>query len=281
MKIKKILKLMSLSIVILHFLIAIFGGAIIPYPINRQFSQSVEMGKILDRYKRNVQKKNINELHILGLDEQNRDVFSRLIIATRTDFLIGFFVVIFSFIIGLPLGYIAGYYNNWRNIIIKFYVEIFAAIPTLFLMLLLSYSYSGANYKYILIFTISIYGSTRVIKILEKKVSILKNEPFVLIAKNLGKSDFYIISRHIIPYTISTIGFITFSNFRLAIFTETSLSFLGYGLPDNTPSWGNMLISGANLFHTAPNLIYTVGFTMTFFILGYFLTGNIFKTSEV
>ncbi len=177
--------------------------------------------------------------HFMGIDSAGRDVFARVLYGLRTSLTFGLLLVICSMLIGIVAGSIQGYYGGLIDITGQRLVEIWSALPFLYVMILMG-SVFGRSFILLLI----VYGLFNWIGIsyyIRAEFLRLRRQEFVEAAKCMGISSFRIIFRHILPNGL--IPVITFFPFQLvgAIGALAALDYLGFGLPPPTPSWGELL----------------------------------------
>lgn len=190
-------------------------------------------------------------LHLFGTDNLGRDVFSRLMHATQVSLSVGVLGVIISFILGLAIGGLAGFFGGRVDSAIMRCIDFLRAIPTLPLWLGLSAALprDWTNVQVYLAITIilAFIGWTRLARTVRSKMLALREEDFVMAARFAGCSTPRIISRHMLPsfasYLIVDIT-IALPNMILG---ETALSFLGLGLREPSVSWGVLLNSAQNI----------------------------------
>jgi microcin C transport system permease protein len=177
--------------------------------------------------------------HIFGLDESGRDVFVRILYATRIGLSFGLILAMTATVLGIIIGAIQGYFGGKLDICIQRFTEIWAALPFLYIMALLG-NLLGRSFGLLLL----VYGCFCWIGLsyyMRAEFLRLRNRPFVAAARCLGLSNRRIIFSHILPNALTPV--ITLFPFLLvgAIGTLVSLDFLGFGLPPLTPSWGELL----------------------------------------
>jgi ABC-type dipeptide/oligopeptide/nickel transport system permease subunit len=179
-----------------------------------------------------------------GIDDLGRDFFTRIVYGARVSLTIGFSAALFSVLIGIPLGAIAGYFGGPADWFIMRVIELFSVVPSLLAAMLLGSLTRGGFFTIILI--AALFGWVQVCLLVRAQVKAFREKEFVRAAQALGASPWYIIRRHLIPNSISPIiiGFVL--AIPLAMMLEASLSFLGIGVPPPTPSWGQMISIGIN-----------------------------------
>jgi peptide/nickel transport system permease protein len=184
-------------------------------------------------------------LFVLGTDVQGRDVWSRLIYATRTSMTIGLVSVALSLVLGVALGGVSGYLGGLTDTVIQRVIEILRSIPTIPLWMGLAAAlpsdWSVVQVYFAITIIISLIGWTELARVVRGRFISLKEEDFVMAAELLGCSKARIIFRHMVPSFVSHIIAATTLAIPAIIISETSLSFLGLGLRPPAISWGVLL----------------------------------------
>ena len=180
--------------------------------------------------------------HWFGIDNLGRDFYTRIVYGARVSLTIGFTAALFSVVIGIPLGALAGYFGGKADWFIMRIIELFSVVPPLLAAMLLGALTRGGYFTIILI--AALFGWVQVCLLVRAQVKAFREKEFVRAAQALGASPWYIIRRHLIPNSISPIivGFVL--AIPLAMMLEASLSFLGIGVPPPTPTWGQMINEG-------------------------------------
>lgn len=199
--------------------------------------------------------------HVLGTDELGRDVLTRVIFAGRISLLIGGAVALLQLIIGVPLGVLAGYYRGWIDDVINALLQIMRGIPIFYLLIVLSSLFKPNLFSLILV--LGVIGWTGVCRQVRGIVLSLREREYIVAARALGASDHRIFFHHLLPNVSSIILVVTSFSVASTIITESSLSFLGFGVQAPTPSWGNMLNNALTGFTIAPWLIVVPGIFIT------------------
>ena len=211
--------------------------------------------------------------HILGTDDQARDVAARLIYGFRISVLFGFTLVIFSSIVGVAAGLVQGFYGGWLDLIFQRFIEIWGGLPQLYILIILA-SVVEPNFWWLLGLLL-LFSWAGLVGVVRAETLRARNLDFVRAARALGVSNGKIMFRHVLPNAM--VATITFLPFILAgsVTTLTALDFIGFGLPPGSPSLGEMLQQGKNNLQ-APWL----GFT-GFFAIATLLTLLVFAGEAV
>jgi peptide/nickel transport system permease protein len=190
-------------------------------------------------------------LFLMGTDMQGRDLWSRLMFATRTSMTIGLVSVALSLVLGVVLGGISGYFGGVMDTIIQRIIEILRSIPTIPLWMGLAAAlpsdWSIVQVYFAITIIISLIGWTELARVVRGRFISLKEEDFVMAAELVGCSKTRIIFRHMVPSFISHIIAATTLAIPAIIISETSLSFLGLGLRPPAISWGVLLQDAQNI----------------------------------
>jgi len=190
-------------------------------------------------------------LFLMGTDVQGRDLWSRLMYATRTSLVIGLASVALSLILGVVLGGISGYYGGMIDTVIQRIIEILRSLPTIPLWMGLAAALPSTwtvNQVYFAItLIISLLGWTELARVVRGRFLSLREEDFVMAARLSGCSRMRIIFRHMVPSFLSHIIAATTLALPAMIISETSLSFLGLGLRPPAISWGVLLQDAQNI----------------------------------
>jgi len=182
--------------------------------------------------------------HLFGTDNLGRDVFSRVIVATRLDLTISVLAVLISFIIGSFLGTLAGYWGGWLDIFLSRILDTIMAFP-LFVLAMGIVAALGNTIENI-IYATAIINIPFYARLVRAEVNIRREASFVHAAKMAGNSEFKILAIHIFPNTLPPMMVQVSLNLGWAILNAAGLSFIGLGVRPPTPEWGIMVAEGAN-----------------------------------
>tara|TARA_Y100000590_G_scaffold127305_1_gene145540 strand:- start:7507 stop:8538 length:1032 start_codon:yes stop_codon:yes gene_type:complete len=195
----------------------------------------------------------------LGTDDQARDVLARLIYGFRISVLFGLTLTFFSMIIGVAAGAIQGYFGGNIDLFFQRFMEIWSAIPTLYVLIILA-SVVQPNFWWLLIILL-LFSWMGYVGVVRAEFLRARNFDYVRAAKSLGVSNLKIIFRHLLPNaTVATITFLPFS-LSASVTALSGLDFLGFGLPPGSASLGEMVNQGRNNLQ-APWLGLTSFFTL-------------------
>ncbi|PEJ59526.1 peptide ABC transporter permease [Bacillus sp. AFS002410] len=183
--------------------------------------------------------------HWLGTDYGGRDIFGQLIIGTRNSFTIGFFITIITNILGLALGLVAGYFGGWVDGVVMRIIDFFLSLPTLMLIIVFVTvvpTFSIVNF----ILIMSLFLWTGKARLIRSKVLSESELDYVAAAKAIGTPNWKIIISHVLP-NVSSLIIVAFTlNLAGNIGIESGLTFLGFGLPESTPSLGTLVSYATN-----------------------------------
>ncbi len=186
-------------------------------------------------------------LFLLGTDGYGRDQFSRLLYGGQISLLAGLLAAGLSLGLGLLLGAVAGFYGTWLDEVIMRGAELFLALPWLYLLFavraFLPLHISPAQAFLLVISVIGLIGWGRPARLIRGVVLSAKERDFVLAARGFGASGFYLLRRHVLPQTFGVLLTQAALLIPQYILAEVTLSFLGLGVGEPVPSWGNMLAS--------------------------------------
>ena len=195
----------------------------------------------------------------LGTDDQARDVLARIIYGFRISILFGFTLTFFSMLIGVSAGAIQGYFGGKIDLFFQRFMEIWSAIPTLYVLIILA-SIVQPNFWWLLAILL-LFSWMGYVGVVRAEFLRARNLDYVRAARALGVSNYQIMFRHLLPNaTVATITFLPFS-LSASVTALSGLDFLGFGLPPGSASLGEMVNQGRNNLQ-APWLGLTSFFTL-------------------
>jgi len=182
------------------------------------------------------------EYNWLGTDDQGRDVVARLIYGFRISVLFGLILTIVSSVIGVAAGAVQGYFGGWTDLLFQRFIEIWTAIPSLYLLLIIS-SVLVPGF-FVLLGILLLFSWVALVGLVRAEFLRGRNFEYIQAARALGVSNLKIMFRHLLPNAmVATMTFLPFI-LSSSVMTLTSLDFLGFGLPPGSPSLGEMLSQG-------------------------------------
>lgn len=243
-------------------------GTIDPAEINPVF-RNKRPG--VERTVREPDGKETTFVHRFGTDSLGRDVYSRVVYGARVSLLIGVTVAAFSVALGLVIGLVAGYVR-WLDGIIMRFMDGLMSIPAILLAMgVVSLSRAGIA---AVIIAIVVPEIPRVVRLVRSIVLSIREEPYVEAAITVGTPTPTLLVRHVLPNTMAPLivqgTFICAS----AILIEAILSFLGIGIPPETPTWGNIMAEGRSLFRIYPHNIFYPGICLALAVLAINMLGD-------
>ena len=210
--------------------------------------------------------------YLLGSDFLGRDVLSRIIYGARVSLLVGIFAVLGAGSIGVVVGAVAGYYGKWVDEVLMRLVDMGLAVPGLLLALVIVMLLGAGMWNVVLVLSATGWlGFARVTRGVTLSV---KERDFILAARSYGAADSRIITRHLIPNLIAPIIVLGSQQLGVFIYAESSLSFLGLGVPLETPTWGSMIAQGRSYLDTSWWVSTLPGIVLTITVLGAFYFGD-------
>lgn len=227
----------SLILILVFILLAVFADVIAPYGINEsQFTSP---------------KAPPSAAHIFGTDELSRDIFSRILYASRVSLFIGFAPTTINLIIGTTLGMIAGMTaHKWLDTLIMRIVDIVLSYPFMILAMAIVYNLGASTFNlFLALILVGWAGTARTVR---AQTLSLKNSVYIEAARSMGVSNWKIMLRHILPNIRSMLMVLYTMSIPNAILSEAGLSFLGFGAQPPKTSLGVMVSKGRTYLFDAP-----------------------------
>ncbi len=252
------LAILGLIVIVLMTLATIFASAVAPYGENE-----------IDLFNITAQP---SDEHVLGTDELGRDELSRLLFGGRISLSVGVGAALISTVLGIIVGAIAGYYGGWADTLLMRFVDLMLAFPAIFLLLILFAMY-GSSVLSVVVF-LGAFSWMWLARVIRGEFMSLKERDFVEAARSIGVPSGTIIRRHLLPNVMAAIIVSATLNIAYAMLSEATLSFLGFGVPPETPTWGNMLNAARPFYVTVPLLAIAPGLTLTIAVLAINFVGD-------
>ena len=209
---------------------------------------------------------------LLGTDTAGRDHLTRLLYGGQVSLKIGFLSAIGALSIGLVIGVTAGFYGGRIDDFIMWIITTLDSIPALYLLLIVAALLSPNDTSLILVLVFLVWtGSTRIVR---GETFSIRERDYVMAARALGASNLRVMFFHIAPNVISILLIVLSRLIGGLILTESTLSFLGFGVKPPIPTWGNMLSNDLNLLREAPHLVFAPGLMITVTVLCLYIIGD-------
>jgi len=212
-----------------------------------------------------------SRVHLLGTDDFGRDVYSLVLYGGRASLLVGGLVMIFTSIIGVVFGVVAGFYKVLDNVLMRI-MDGLMAFPAIVLAIALMAAL-GPRLSNVII-ALSIVYAPRTARLIRSTVVVIRELQYVEAAQALGAEGARILWRHILPNTIAPLLVQSTFMFAYAVLAEAALSFLGVGAPPYIPTWGNIISTGRLYIQDAPWIIWFPGLAIILVGLGLNLLGD-------
>jgi len=230
-------------VVLAVFMIAIFAPLLSPYdPLKQDLSAALSAP---------------SAAHVLGTDNNGRDVLARVMWGTRVSLIAGLVSVAMAVVVGCSIGLAAGYWRGRVDGVLMRLIDAVLSFPALVLALALG-AVLGAGLVGVLIALGVVYTPTFA-RLTRGQVLTVRTREYVQAARVLGGADWWIMQRHVLPNSITPIVVQASLSIGFAILAEASLSFLGLGIQPPEPSWGSMINAGRGYLQQAPWLVFGPG----------------------
>jgi ABC-type dipeptide/oligopeptide/nickel transport system permease subunit len=250
----------GVAMAVVMVVVAAAAPLIAPLSPSAQFSDAVLKGPgAVDR-------------HLLGTDEFGRDILSRIIWGARVSLEVGLASVIFGFVLGVPLGIVAGVRGGRVETLIMRCADMLMAFPTLLLALIIVTALGGTLTNEVL--AIGVALTPNFVRLARGLALTIREQDYILAARALGSGQLRVMARHVFPNALYALVVVATLYIATAIRTEASLSFLGLGIPPPTPSWGNILSEGRQYIKCCPWITTFSGLAIMLAVLAFNLVGD-------
>jgi peptide/nickel transport system permease protein len=210
--------------------------------------------------------------HILGIDGNGRDYFSRIVYGARVSLLAAFSAVLFAVFWGTIIGLIAGYFGGWADNVLMRTMDVFLSFPALLLAIAVVAVLGPGLINAIL--AISIATIPQYARVVRSSVLTIREQEFVSADRALGVSNWRLLAHRIFPNALTPLVVIGTLGIATAVLEIAALSFLGLGVQPPTPEWGSMLAAERNQVFTAPHLVFFAGIMIMWNVLAFSLLGD-------
>ena len=224
-------------VILLMFLTGLFADIIAPYGINESHLKDIHKGP--------------SSQYIMGTDQLGRDLFSRVIYAARVSMVVSLATAALCIAIATPIGILSGFFGGKVDMAVQRFVDAWMCFPPLFIILSIMAVFGPGMVQ--VIFVLGVHQGISNSRVMRSAVLSIKENVYVEAARSIGAPPRTILMRHILPNIMATIIVIFTLVMGYAILLEATVSFLGYGIPPPTPSWGGMLsVEGRAHMYRAP-----------------------------
>lgn len=252
------LAMIGLAILGVLTLLAVLAPVIAPYGPDEQDLFSITMPPSRE--------------HWLGTDELGRDVLTRVMYGGRVSLSVGLLAALISSLLGVIVGAVAGFYGGWVDAALMRFIDLMLAFPALFFLLVL-FTIVPASVGNVILF-LGLFGWMWLARVIRGEILALKELDFIDAAQAIGAGSGRIIVQHLLPNVTAAIIVSTTLSMAYNMIAEATLDFLGFGVPPNVPTWGNMLTGASNYYIQVPLLPVAPGAVLVLAILAVNFIGD-------
>lgn len=210
--------------------------------------------------------------HLLGTDALGRDVLARVIFGARTSLGIAIAAATTSAVLGAMLGFLSGFLGGKLDTVITRLVDILMAFPMVLLAIIIITVMGSGILNLILAIVVS--SLPRFVRLARSVALSIRESDFILASRSIGGNTWWQIVNHVVPNGIPLVIVLATARLGTVILTESSLSFLGLGVPPGTPSWGTMISEGRQVLREAPWLSLAPGLAIMLVVLCFNMLGD-------
>lgn len=256
---RKPLGAIGAGIVLLLIVVALFAPWLAPYPYDEGVASERLQGPSL--------------AHPFGTDANGRDLLSRIIWGSRISVTIGFGAVALSTVLAVSVGVISGYLGGWFDLLTQRLVDVWISFPALVLLISLVAVIGQGLWSITLILGVLLApGTSRVVR---SAVLSIRHLPYIESASCIGAGHTHVIWKYVIPNVFAPIIVLATAQLGTAILAESTISFLGYGVPPPYPAWGGMLSgTGRSFMLQSPWLSIWPGLAISLVVFGFNMLGD-------
>lgn len=210
--------------------------------------------------------------HWFGTDDLGRDIFARVVHGARLSLTISFSAVALALVVGGIIGLFAAYYGGFVDELLMRLTDIFIAVPTTLMCIILVAALGSSSLN--LILALGLASMPTFARVVRSVVLTVRDEEYITSARALGARDSEIVTKHVLPNCMGPILVQTTLRIASAIYNTSALSFLGLGIAQPAPEWGGMLSAGRNYIRTASYISLIPGLAIMLTVLALNLMGD-------
>ncbi|MBE2269685.1 MAG: ABC transporter permease [Anaerolinea sp.] len=266
---------LGMIIILLLILVALTASLVAPYdPIQSMIGQPGHSGQLPARAPCiHLLGCPVTEPeHLMGLDLNARDQFSRLLFGSRVSLIVGFSSVTFAILVGSTLGMVAGFLGGWVDNVIMRFMDVLLAFPSLLLAIAIV-TVLGPGLQNALL-AIALVSIPQYARLARASVLATKEYEYITAVRALGATPARILIQHVAPNSLTPLIVQGTLGIGGAVLEAAALSFLGLGAQPPTPEWGAMLSEARNRVFTSPHLVFYPGLAIMITVLGFNLLGD-------
>lgn len=210
--------------------------------------------------------------HLLGTDELGRDMLSRIMFGARVSLLVAALAIILGGLGGTALGILAGYRGGWMDTVLMRAADATLAFPIILIAMLLVVTLGPSLQNVVIAMSIALWA--RYARVVRGEVLSIRERDFVALARVAGSSSLRIMVQHIFPNVLNTVVVMLTLQVGWVVVVESSLSFLGAGIPPPSPTWGGMIAKGREFITSAWWVSFFPGVAIVLMVVAFNLMGD-------